>query len=340
MVDTPSWWYVISEKKSLVFLIIVNILDIFMMPVLFFISGYFTPASYIRNGTIGFLKNKTRHIALPWLLGIIILIPLLPLCMGKSVDYVINLIKTDPSYLFYPQAHLWYLGILFIFLVCYAMIAHFTPPSKKRSSVSDRKHIFSIIVLITLSAVCASFSDHYITSFDNWISLAYVFTLKPAKIVTYICIFILGTYAWRTNWFTKEGWMPSLRIWRILAISTIACTLILKLSIIPNYNLHTLNNLIPALDCICSFTTLIYALLIGLKLQKSNLSEFMAKMSPYSYAIYWIHMPIVFLYLYLINDLDFPIILKWASGIIVTTLISFVISKYVLKKAVFLRDIF
>ena len=340
MLDVPSWWYVVSEEKNSVFLTIVNILDVFMMPVLFFISGYFTPASFLKKGFPAFLKDKIKHIALPWLLGIAVLIPLFPLCTGEPIEYVIDSVKANPAYLFNSQAHLWYLGVLFIFLIAYAIFAYIDPPKHKRTPESNKKNILLLVSLIIISAACSHFSDHYITSYDNWIYPAYIFTLKPAKIVTYICIFILGVYAWQKNWFTKDGWMPSLTVWRILAICSVAFIIILKLVIIPDYDLPRLESLIPVLDSFCAFTTLIYALLIGVKLQNSNLSEFMTKISTYSYGIYWIHMPIAIFYLYLINDLNIPILIKWISGIVVTSIISFLFSKYILKKVAFLKDIF
>jgi len=311
-----------------------------MMPILFFISGYFTPASFLRKGTVGFLKDKVRHILLPWILGIVVLIPLYPIFSGKPVSYVIGLIKENPFYLFNSQSHLWYLGILFIFLFAYTLFASFIPPASGCVSGSDRKNVVILLVFTVVSVICASLSDIYITPFDNWLYFAYIFTLKPAKIVTYICIFALGVYAWQTNWFTKDGWMPKMAVWRILAIGTMTCYMIIRLIVIPDYNFPLFEKLVPAIDAICSFTTLIYMLLIGIKFQTSRISGFLVNVSPYSYGIYWVHMPLVILYLYLINDLNFSIYLKWASGVLIVCILSWLISKYVLKKLPLLRDMF
>ena len=150
----------------------------------------------------------------------------------------------------------------------------------------------------------------------------------------------MGIYAWKKNWFIKGGWMPSITVWRILAISTTTCFVLLRLIIIPDYNFLIAERLQPVLDAICSFTTLMYILLIGIKFQTTRISIFLMNVSPYSYGIYWVHMPITVLYLYLINDLQFPIIIKWTSGIIVTCILPWLISKYILKKLPLLRDMF
>jgi hypothetical protein len=340
MLCSPSWWYVISKEVSPVFLVIVNVLDIFMMPVLFFISGYFTPASYLRKGTVGFLKDKIRHILFPWLLGIIVIVPLFSLSLGKSMGDVIGMVEEDSLYLFIWQGHLWYLGVLFLFLFGYALVAYFRPPGSVRIIASNQKNILLLLVCIVVSAICACLSVIYMAPFDNWLYFASVFTLKPAKVITYLCLFILGTYAWQTNWFIKGGWMPRISIWRILAISTATCYVVLKLFIIPVYYFPLSDELIPVFDAVCSFTTLMYVLLTGMKLQESRIAGWGVNLSPYSYGIYWIHIPPMILYLHLINDADFPIFIKWISGIVVTCVFSWLISKYVLTKLPLLKDMF
>jgi hypothetical protein len=340
MIDSPSWWYVISPKVSPVFVVIVNVLDLFMMPVLFFISGYFTPASYVRKGTVGFLKDKTRHILFPWLLGIVVIVPLYSLSLGKSIQDVVGMVKENPFYLFNQQGHLWYLSILFLFLFAYAFVAHFRPPDRIRTAASRQKNRRWLLMCMAVSAICACLSAAYITSFDNWLYIASVFTLKPAKVITYLCIFILGIYAWQTSWFIKGGWMPRISLWRIGAISTAACYIVLRLLILPAYDFPLSDKLVPVLDAICSFTTLMYALLIGMKWQTSRIACWLARLSPCSYGIYWIHIPPMILYLHLVNDAGFPIFLKWVSGIVLTCVCSWLISNYVLRKLPLLRDMF
>jgi fucose 4-O-acetylase-like acetyltransferase len=341
MLDCPFWWYVVSKKVSPAFLVIVNVLDIFMMPVLFFISGYFTPASYLRKGTVGFLKDKIRHILFPWLLGIIVIVPLYSLSLGKSMGDVIGIVKEDSLYLFTWQGHLWYLGILFLFLFAYALVAYFSPPDSVRTATaSNQKNILLLLACMVVSAICACLSVTCMAPFDDWLYFVSVFTLKPAKAITYLCLFMLGTYAWQTNWFIKGGWMPRISIWRILAISTAACYVLLKLCVIPDYDFPLSDKIVPVFDAVCSFTTLMYALLIGMKLQASRIAGWLINLSPYSYGIYWIHIPPMILYLHLINDAGFPIFIKWISGIAATCFFSLLISKYVLKKWPLLKDMF
>ncbi|MDR1402194.1 MAG: acyltransferase [Tannerellaceae bacterium] len=340
MLDSPSWWYVISHKTSAVFVVIVNVLDLFMMPVLFFISGYFTPASYLKKGTAGFLKNKIKHIFFPWIVGIMVIVPLYTLFLGKSPNDLMEILTENPFYLFHSQGHLWYLGVLFLFLAAYPFVARLAPPSSMRTAASGRTNRLWLLACMAVSASCSWLSVTYITPFDNWLYIASVFTLKPAKIITYLCIFMLGIYAWQTNWFTKGGFTPRTGVWFLWATGTATCYLTLRLLVIPRYDFPLLDKLVPVLDAVCSFTTLMYALPAGIKLQTSRLAGWLAKLSPYSYGIYWIHLLPLILYLRLINDWDFPVFIKWISGVCTTCLLSWLISKYVLKKWPAFRDMF
>lgn len=341
MPHAAAWWYVVSEKTDPVFLIVVNILDVCIMPVLFFLSGYFSPASYLKKGFAGFLRDKVRHILLPWIVGIVVLVPVALLVLGGSVGDLTGLLKEAPLYLFDEQSHLWYLAILFLFLLGYALWARFVPPSDVRKTASGPRNIRLLLVTMVISAVGACLATIYIKYYDGWIDVARLITLRPVKIVGYICLFMLGAYAWRANWFTAEGWMPRIGPWRILAAGSLAAYLATRLLIIPAYDAPLLKTvLLPTLDVILSFTSLMYLLPTGIKFQKSRAVRWLVKMSPYSYGIYWIHTLPMFFYLRAVNDWDVPIFFKWMGGIVFTTAFCWLITKYVLRKAPGFRKMF
>ena len=68
IVDDPST----SDLPGLLNLI----LDLLVMPTIFFISGYFTPSSLEKKGNWRFLKAKFRKLMLPWVIAVFTLIPL------------------------------------------------------------------------------------------------------------------------------------------------------------------------------------------------------------------------------------------------------------------------
>lgn len=119
MVYAPSWWYVADPERSIVFDALVVLLDVPLMPILFFISGYFAlPTLTKRRSAKEFLKNKFKRVGFPWIFGSVILAP--------PITYMIYLSRSIPmsfvqfwsrdfwNPIIYQQSVYWFLGILFL----------------------------------------------------------------------------------------------------------------------------------------------------------------------------------------------------------------------------------
>lgn len=340
MKSVPSWWYVINDKISPVFTVIVNVLDIFPIPVLFFLSGYFAPSSFLKKRTFGFIKDKFLHIVIPWILGMLFIKPLFYLFYGKSIKYAICLMFSDPYDYFFSQAHFWYLSVLSIFLLIYVLYENIRPLAYNRKADISSRRITLLIGFIILSAICFFCTSIDLPS-DRWTNIGYFISFKPSKIASYIGIFTLGIYAWKHYWFTDKGWIPQYNFWRFFGITSVTLYMLWKLLVTPNYNFPTLNNLMESvLDSISCFSGTIYILLFGIKYQSSFIGNISAKMASYSYGIYWVHLPVSLLFLYFIVPLGLPIFIKFITSVILTLLFSWLLSRYVLKTAPFLKRIF
>ncbi|MCB1033583.1 MAG: acyltransferase family protein, partial [Acidobacteria bacterium] len=97
------------------------ILDIFVMPAIIFVSGYFIPGSLAKSGTAGFVTSKLRRLMIPWLLGVVTLIPLY-----KVIFLASRGLPQEPWVTYFPfsngiisQSWLWFLPILFLFDLAY-----------------------------------------------------------------------------------------------------------------------------------------------------------------------------------------------------------------------------
>lgn len=105
MVNAPQWWYVVDPKKSLFFDLFILINDVFMMPAIFFIAGYFALQSLVKEGSLAFLKDKLIRLFIPWVIGVLFLAPV--------ITYMTYLSRSDnpPGYLmfwttkFFTQAY-------------------------------------------------------------------------------------------------------------------------------------------------------------------------------------------------------------------------------------------
>ena len=70
------WWGVHDGSFSMAD-IIRELFDVFMMPVIFFISGYFALPSLEKQGVKGFIKDKGKRLLIPWALGVFVVTPLI-----------------------------------------------------------------------------------------------------------------------------------------------------------------------------------------------------------------------------------------------------------------------
>jgi len=68
MAYAPVWWYVLNPQNSLFFTMLVLLIDVPIMQIMFFISGYFAMPSLQKRGSASFLKDKCIHIGIPWVL--------------------------------------------------------------------------------------------------------------------------------------------------------------------------------------------------------------------------------------------------------------------------------
>ena len=73
---TASFWIVDDPATSHLPGLLNLIMDLFVMPTILFISGYFTPSSLERKGSWRFLKGKFRRLMVPWVVAVFTLIPL------------------------------------------------------------------------------------------------------------------------------------------------------------------------------------------------------------------------------------------------------------------------
>lgn len=333
MAYVPPWWYVIDSKKSLFFTILVVYLDSFPMTSLFFLSGYFSPSSLAKRTRKAFIADKLRHIGVPWVLGVLLVAPFFAAATMKAylpLPPAFEFFRTEFFGRFYQQGHYWYLGILLFFLIVYAYVG-------KRESVARGRQengapsFLLLAAVIAISSVAFYLSVRYVKPVDDWLNIGYVLYFQPARIVGYALIFSLGVYGRERGWFTLDGWWPSLAFWSPLALASSCGFLYWKFAMAPTlgatanivcnavlYNLVAFS--MPF--CLCSFFTHM----------QSHLVEVGRRFGPTSYGTYWLHQIVLMPLLYAMLNLQVPIGLKWAAGVVATIAICQVLSRYVLKK--------
>ena len=70
----PHW--AVHDTHFLAADIVRELLDVFMMPVLFFVAGYFALPVLEKRGAWGFLNDKVKRLLIPWALVVLVVTPL------------------------------------------------------------------------------------------------------------------------------------------------------------------------------------------------------------------------------------------------------------------------
>ena len=118
-----SWAWIVNDPSKNNFAGLLNlILDIFMMPVMFFISGYFAPLSLKRRSGRSFLISRFKRLMVPWILAVLILLPLYKFIYLFSRDLPQESLSSYFHFngsILINQGWLWFLPVLFLFDMIY-----------------------------------------------------------------------------------------------------------------------------------------------------------------------------------------------------------------------------
>ncbi|ORU01261.1 Acyltransferase [Anaerovibrio sp. JC8] len=154
----PEWWYAVDKADpQLSFTFFVVWADIFIMPIMFFISGYFGIMSLSRQTAKSFWKSKLMRIGIPWVLGVLLLAP--------AVTYLIFLTRHVPlpftEYLnkvfffgpLFSHTQYWFLGTLFYLYVILFVVARIKPVIKEKLAPEAPGKIFFLVIAILTYAL-------------------------------------------------------------------------------------------------------------------------------------------------------------------------------------------
>jgi hypothetical protein len=189
IVDDPST----SNLPGLVNLV----LDIFVMPTIFFISGVFSPSSLERKGAWRFLKSKFRRLMVPWVIAVFTLMPL------YKVIFLYSRGLPQESWTTYfhfsngifSMSWLWFLPALFLFDVLYLLLWKLNLPTDKLSLNLAAAAVF---VLGFSSSVMLS-----VLEWTGWTKTPLI-DFQNERLLPYFLVFLLGSLCYRRKIFDTD----------------------------------------------------------------------------------------------------------------------------------------
>ena len=153
----------------------------FFMGLYFFISGYFVPRSFDKQGSKQFIHKKLLRLGIPLLF------------MGA----IICVLAGKPEI-----AHMWFVESLLVFCLVYALIRRRVTPIDQECD--SKPSIIGLLVVALLMGV-GSYFIRQVSPQDHWIWPFGIIPLpmEPAHYLQYVMMFVLGILAYRFNWLEK-----------------------------------------------------------------------------------------------------------------------------------------
>lgn len=193
-----GWFWIVDDPDTITWVGIVGIIfDLLVMPTMFFISGYLTPASLDTKTGWGFLKAKFKRLLIPWLIAVFTLIPLYKVIFlysrGLPQEHWSTYFHiTNPN----SQNWLWFLPVLFTFDLLYLL---FTKLGIRLSNISIKWAVLGTFIV----GYAYSFSIGGWLGFRSW-TLTPVLDFENERLLLYFMMFLLGVLCYRKNVFATK----------------------------------------------------------------------------------------------------------------------------------------
>lgn len=316
-------WIVSDPAKSGAIGLVRMYLDLFVMYIIFFISGYFISDSVKGKSVAAFLTSKFKRILWPWIIAVFTLIPAykalflysrgLPQEEWYSYFHLfqrtgsdLSIFSNNPS-----QNWLWFLPVLFVFQVVYLGLSKVKVFPLKISVQAGVILAFVIGVVYSMAISNAGLTGWRHSGFLEF---------QRERLLPYFLVFLLGALCRERNVFER----PKNR--RLYIVSNVVLTL--ALGIFTAVALNLFFNLIdPARNyffvsslvdrtvyystALLSMFSFLYVMLHTFRFSFNKTNGLMNQLNKNSYAVYIIHVIVLGLIALLMVHLPIPAFAKY-----------------------------
>ncbi|HWR39883.1 MAG TPA: acyltransferase family protein [Patescibacteria group bacterium] len=324
-----KWWYVADTQRNSIFDWFVCANDIFMMPVMFFVAGYFGLLSLNRHSVSHFWKSKLLRIVLPWIGGVLLLAPLFRYMTFFSRPPAPPFFQFWPNMFFQPQifdqSHFWFLGLLAWFYLFLTILCYCRPSLLQPHSEPVRPSLFLFFSLCVFCAITI-FGAMMVTSRDAWINNLYIVAFQPSRLLEYAAYFACGCFAWRCRWFySAGGYIPHFQFWLSAAVVTLMAFLAYRVSI-PVFSTPATKAIYALLHSFFCLSMFFFLMSAFQRFFNRPASPVITQWCNNSYQIYFIHQLIVLPLAYLVQPFLIASLIKFIAVAGCSVLLSYLLA--------------
>ena len=292
-----------------------SMLNIWRIPLLFFVSGMGVSFAIRKRNWKQLLLERTKRILLPFLFGVLTIVPIHILLWQKYYSQ-------DISYMPNPS-HLWFLGNVFIYVLLLLPLFFYLKRNENGAVVRWFKKIFSNPLSLLLVAIPFILEAVLVNpeAFELYAMTTHGFVLGLVAFLIGFCFVISG-----------DSFFKTVLKWRYLFLLIAFLLYIIR---IVAFELKAPNYLLAIESCNWIFT------LFGFAYKYLNQpSKALSYLSQAAYPIYITHMVFLYLSSFLIFPLEIPSVFKFVLIIAFTSVGCFVFYEFVIKRIRILRPLF
>ena len=313
-----GWFWIVDDPNTITWVGILGIIfDIMVMPIMFFVSGYLTPASLKMKSSLEFVKGKFERLMIPGAIAVFTLIPLYKVIFMYSRGLPQESWSTyfhfnNPN----SQNWLWFLPVLFAFDMLYLLL------SKMIIKVSNVSLKWAVVGTFLIGLVY-SFAIGGLLGFRSW-TLTPLIDFENERLLLYFMIFLLGSLCYQQNIFAEKpksktlytvansvAWLPVTghifaRLWPFFY---------------PNpaeFPITRLYRLIWHLSFYLALLCLMYVMIVSFWLYLDKTGRTWSELSRNSYGVYIIHVIVIGIFGTLLLNLNIPAVVKYLILIVST----------------------
>lgn len=244
------WWPVVDPGSCTALGLLCAILNLFTMPLLFFIAGYFALPTIKRHGASAFVVSKLKRLGIPWVVCTLTICPILPLVyhytrngLTLSQSYFDLWVKLIRSFLrfdvgvipsmnqvmmndgFY-QRYMWFISLLLLFFIIFGLLYRMKKgwfdaacsAGPKNATVSSSLKLLGAVGGISLAGAMLGGMPVLLAGYKDpmsWFSLANVIQFQPISLPVFVIYFALGVVMYRNRWVERGKFPGHAPIWLI-----------------------------------------------------------------------------------------------------------------------------
>jgi fucose 4-O-acetylase-like acetyltransferase len=193
-----AWFWIVDDPSTNNLSGILNlIMDIFIMPTIFFISGFFTPLSMKNKKGWEFLKSKFKRLIIPWIIAVLTLIPVYKMIFLYSR----NLPQESWTTYFHwsngiwSQNWLWFLPVLFLFNFLYLLF------SKVKIRIPNISLKGAVLGTFLIGFVYSVSMDMF--GLRGWTKIG-LLDFQNERLLIYFMVFLFGALCFRLKVFDAK----------------------------------------------------------------------------------------------------------------------------------------